>query len=120
MNRFFEFSRAQVRTLIVLVVLIALVGGYRVVDRAVYGAEATRVWEITYPTPYSSTLSVDINRSPADSLELVPGIGSVLARRIVEYREAHGKFAAVDSLVLVPGIGPATVNRVRVFVKVSP
>lgn len=120
MNRFFEFSRAQVRTLIVLVILIALVGGYRVVDRAVYGAEAVQTWEISSLSQYGSTLRVDLNRSPADSLELVPGIGPVMARRIVEYREVHGGFPAVDSLVAVPGIGSATVNRIRVFIEVSP
>lgn len=120
MNRLFEFSRAQVRTLIFLVLVAAFLGGYRIIDKTVYGSESTRVWEISSLEGYNSTLCVDINRSPADSLELVPGIGPVLARRIVEFRQARGKFPAVDSLVRVPGIGPATLNKIRVFVKVSP
>ena len=40
-------------------------------------------------------------------LEALPGVGPVLAQRIVEHREQHGPFAAVDELQDVPGIGPA-------------
>lgn len=56
---------------------------------------------------------VDINRATADELATLPGIGPALARRIVEWRGAHGPFATVDDLEQVPGIGPATVARLR-------
>ena len=56
---------------------------------------------------------VDVNRATADELATLPGIGPGLARRIVEWRGAHGPFATVDDLEKVPGIGPATVRRLR-------
>ena len=50
---------------------------------------------------------VDLNSAGAAELEGLPGIGPVLAQRIVEQREQHGPFTAVDDLQDVPGIGPA-------------
>src|SRR3954452_134832 len=50
---------------------------------------------------------VDLNRATAADLDALPGIGPVLAQRIVDYREAHGPFRNVDQLDDVPGIGPA-------------
>ncbi len=42
----------------------------------------------------------------------------VLAQRILDWREEHGRFSAVEELQEVPGIGPATYadlkDRVRV------
>jgi competence protein ComEA len=40
-------------------------------------------------------------------LEHLPGIGPVLAEKIVAYREDHGPFASPEDLMLVPGIGEA-------------
>lgn len=63
---------------------------------------------------------VDVNRATADELATLPGIGPGLARRIVEWRGAHGPFATVDDLEKVPGIGPATVRRLRPGATVTP
>ena len=48
---------------------------------------------------------LDINAAAAEELAALPGIGEVLAGRIVAYREEHGPFAAVDDLPEVSGIG---------------
>ena len=50
---------------------------------------------------------VDLNRAGVADLEALPGVGPVLAQRIVDHREQHGPFGAVDELQDVPGIGPA-------------
>ncbi|WP_420127727.1 ComEA family DNA-binding protein [Longimicrobium sp.] len=63
---------------------------------------------------------VDVNRATADELATLPGIGPALARRIVEWRGANGRFATVDDLDKVPGIGPATVERLRPRVRATP
>jgi competence ComEA-like helix-hairpin-helix protein len=49
---------------------------------------------------------VDLNRATAAELDALPGIGPVLARRIVEHRERFGPFRRVPDLLDVPGIGP--------------
>ncbi len=56
---------------------------------------------------------VNINRSGAADLETLPGIGSVLAERIVADRTANGPFTALTDLDRVSGIGPALVARLE-------
>jgi competence protein ComEA len=51
---------------------------------------------------------VDLNTATPAELDGLPGIGPVLAERIVAYRTAQGPFTAVDQVDDVPGIGPAT------------
>lgn len=48
---------------------------------------------------------LDINSAPVEELAELPGIGEVLAERIVEYRAEHGPFKAVEELTEVSGIG---------------
>ncbi|HEX6789958.1 MAG TPA: helix-hairpin-helix domain-containing protein [Candidatus Krumholzibacteria bacterium] len=52
-----------------------------------------------------------LSTAPADSLDLVPGVGPVLAARIIEARTARGAFASWDDVLAVKGIGPRTVAR---------
>ena len=61
---------------------------------------------------------VNLNSATAKELTKLPGVGSVLAGRIVGYREEHGAYASVEELRNVPGIGEAKLEaiRERVFV----
>ncbi|WP_291381049.1 ComEA family DNA-binding protein [Demequina sp.] len=52
---------------------------------------------------------ININTAAAAQLEDLPGVGPVLADRIVEYREQHGPFASVAALEAVAGLGPAII-----------
>ncbi len=56
---------------------------------------------------------LDPNTASAAELEALPGIGPVLARRIVEYRRAHGRFERLEDLLEVQGIGPRMLERLR-------
>ncbi len=56
---------------------------------------------------------IDINSSPASQLEDLPGVGPVLAKRIVAYREDHGPFSVIEDLLDVPGIGEAKLAGIR-------
>ena len=51
---------------------------------------------------------VNLNTATAAELEALPGVGPVLAQRIIDHREEHGAFRTVDELRDVPGIGDAT------------
>jgi competence protein ComEA len=53
---------------------------------------------------------VNLNTADVGGLDALPGIGPVLAQRIVEHREQHGPFGAVEDLQDVPGIGPAILD----------
>lgn len=50
---------------------------------------------------------LDLNAASASDLDALPGIGPVLAQRIVDWRDANGRFASVDQLREVTGIGEA-------------
>ena len=56
---------------------------------------------------------IDLNRASAAELEDLPGVGPVLANRIVAYRDLHGSFAAVEDLLDVGGIGEAKLAAMR-------
>jgi competence protein ComEA len=56
--------------------------------------------------------AVDLNTAGAAELEGLPGVGPVLASRIVEHRERNGPFEAVEDLQDVPGIGPAILEGI--------
>ncbi len=68
----------------------------------------------------SAPLTLDVNRATEGDLERLPGIGPVLARRIVEYRESRGAFQDIEQLRRVKGIGKKTFERIRAFVAVLP
>jgi competence protein ComEA len=48
---------------------------------------------------------VDLNSATLDQLDSLPGVGPVLAQRILDWRSAHGRFSSVDELGEVGGIG---------------
>ena len=62
---------------------------------------------------------LDLNRATLADLTRLPGVGPVLARRILETREAAGRFSAVDDLVTVRGLGPVKLERLRRFVGIA-
>ena len=62
---------------------------------------------------------VDVNTADAAALERLPEIGPALARRIVEYRNAHGWFQTLEELSRVPGIGPHTLESIQPYITTS-
>jgi competence ComEA-like helix-hairpin-helix protein len=62
---------------------------------------------------------LDLNRAGAGDLELLPGVGPALARRIVSHRTTHGAFTSIDALGQVRGIGPKTLDRLRPLVVIA-
>ena len=56
---------------------------------------------------------ININSASAKDLEQLKGIGPAIAKRIVEYRNAHGKFSGIEDLLKVKGIGKAKLEQMR-------
>lgn len=61
-------------------------------------------------------ISIGINSAGVDDLIVLPGIGKVLAERIVEYRNSDGGYDSVDELIAVKGIGEKKLSAVRRFI----
>jgi len=62
------------------------------------------------PPSFHTSPLVFLSHAPADSLDLLPGIGPVLAARIVAARGARG-FSSWDEVLAVKGIGPRLIAR---------
>jgi len=56
---------------------------------------------------------LNINRPSQDQIVYLPGIGSVLAQRIIEYREEKGSFHTLSELKEVPGIGQIKFEKIK-------
>jgi competence protein ComEA len=61
---------------------------------------------------------LSLNRADATPLQDLPGVGPVLAERIVAHRDANGPFQTVEDLLDVPGIGEAKLAAIRDLVTV--
>lgn len=64
------------------------------------------------------TSPVDLNAADATALDALPGVGPVLAARIVQYRESNGPFRSIDQLDEVSGIGAKLMEQLRPLVHV--
>ena len=65
-------------------------------------------------SPGGSAGAVNLNQATAAQLEDLPGVGPVLAQRIVDWRSEHGRFTTVDELNEVSGIGE------KIFAELKP
>ena len=62
---------------------------------------------------------VNINIATLAELDTLPGIGPSTAQKIINYREANGKFVSVDEIDRVSGIGAAKLEQIRDLISVE-
>ena len=62
---------------------------------------------------------VNINTADAEALALLPRVGSVVAKRIVEFRRENGEFSAIEDLMLVQVIGERTVELMEPYLAIE-
>lgn len=74
---------------------------------------------LLFTLPALAADAVNINNANTDRLTDLNGVGSVLASRIVEYRDANGEFQSVANLTAVKGIGDKTVEDLKGQVSVE-
>ena len=56
--------------------------------------------------------ALNINTATAEELEALPGVGPVLAARIIAYREENGGFRSPEELTKVDGMGSKTLEEI--------
>jgi comEA protein len=62
---------------------------------------------------------IDINLATSDQLQQLPGIGPVIAQRIIDYRKKSGPFRNVDELIAVRGISDKRLAKIKPYVFVK-
>ena len=72
----------------------------------------------TGPGASAPAAPVDLNVATQGDLEALPGVGPVLAQRILDWRAEHGRFSSVDELREISGIGEATFADLEPLVRV--
>jgi competence ComEA-like helix-hairpin-helix protein len=123
----FDLTPSERRGALTFVLLLALGAGWDLV-RARYpemiplpapAATPAPATPAVPAAPAAPAAPVDLNRAGVEELDTLPGIGPVLARRIVEHRAAHGPFRRPEDLLAVRGIGPRLFERLRGRVRVG-
>ena len=64
-------------------------------------------------------VGVNLNTASASLLRYVSGLNQLIARRVVEWRETHGRFSSRRQLLEVSGIGAATYTQAAGFLKIT-
>ncbi len=72
-------------------------------------------------TPGSATklATINLNTAAATEIERLPGVGPVLAERIITYRNEHGRFRRAEHLMMVRGISDRKFRELRPLVRVE-
>ena len=121
LTQFFDFSTGQLKMLAALSATALVMGAYLFLRSYAYAPPDSPPLPVFLgdEEKFVGLFVLDPNSAPADSLELLPGIGRILADRIVEYRQTH-RFAREIDVTEVNGIGPKLFERIRPYLKVRP
>ncbi len=82
-------------------------------DRGVYVSQISGKRRLALGIP------IGINSASIEDLKALPGIGTELARRIVEYRQSNNGFRNIEELSMIKGIGKKRLERIRPFIDLN-
>jgi competence protein ComEA len=83
------------------------------------GANLSNVKLSFVPDGNSGPQKIDINHADPWLLEALPGIGTTLARRIVDYRQQNGLFRSTSDLMNINGMGTSTFHQLESMITVG-
>ncbi len=65
------------------------------------------------PTAPQQNVLISINKASLEDLDSLPGIGEVIAQRIIDYRNRVAGFKTVEEIMEVSGIGEVKYNNIK-------
>ena len=120
MNRYFDFTSRQLKFLAFLTALLLVLSAVTLIKSYSTSENSSPPLEVIIgenQQVYTGIFVLDPNTAPVDSLELLPGIGKVLADRIVEYRQDN-RFESEIDITDVKGIGAKMYEKLKPYLKV--
>jgi competence protein ComEA len=97
---------------LVVVALLATVGWW-----IAHGGWSGRLIEVDKAEPSVARFEVDVNTADWPELTQLPGVGTKLAKRIIESRQSDGPFAGPDDLLRINGIGRKKLEQIRPYLR---
>ena len=80
-----------------------------------YAVTTWKKTDVTQTLPQKT----DINTADVQQQQRLPGIGPVLAQRIVDWREENGNYVIAEDLLAVEGIGAAKLDEIRDLITIQ-
>ncbi len=130
--RFPVFTPQETKALLFLLVVLVIGGGITLYKRShrdfapelildfAEKKDASLIQKVNlYPKKPEIKEKIDINQAAVKELELLPGIGPVLAKRIISLRESKGGFKDPEELLEVNGIGSKKLEEIREWIVID-
>ena len=73
----------------------------------------------TFENDEVKEIKVNINTATAEKLQSLPGVGTSIAQKIIDYRTQNGRFKSIEDLKNVSGIGDAKFNNLKNYITVK-
>ena len=67
-------------------------------------------------TPLLKPAKININNATREKLKIIPGIGEVIAQRIIAQRESQGLFKRIEDLEKVKGISKKKLDIIKEYI----
>lgn len=103
--------RDQAPIAVMLACALVMIWGYW----RLHGGHRGELIEIDRAAPLQARYQVNVNGAEWPELAQLPGIGHILAQRLVLERQTNGPFESLDDVRRVRGIGQRTLERIRPF-----